>query len=342
MDRRLLGNILITSFLALSGSGLFIYFIPFSKPVASLHTLFALIFLLGAVFHIANNKTPLSNYISGKGQKKFKKLQSMIILSIFILISAGILYNIPFFNSIYNWGNTFRNSQLGKSEQTLNYETINLNGLTGQHDISIELKKGSTFQYPLFAIWLEDSIGNYIKTLYISRVIASSTFDYGEKVNNEWKPAVVRRPEALPYWSHKRGIKASDGLYIPLNGAPDLDGVSGATPTGNFIVTSKSDLNALKYYKIFLEVNQSYDWNEHYSEGRFPDDEIYSGSGQVGQPSLIYATDLSAADLQQKTYKLLNLIGHGHHSGKDGKLYTDLKNITTAKKIVDRIILAVE
>ena len=305
MDRRLLGNILIISFLSLSGTGLFIYFVPFSKPAASLHTLFALIFLLGAVFHMVNNRTPLTNYITGKRQKTLKKLQSGAILTAFILISIGVLYNLPFFNSIYNWGNAIRNSQLGKTEQTLDYETIILPNASGEHKITIELKKGDAFQYLLFAVWLEDTSGNYIKTLYISRVIASSTFDYGKKVNDKWTPAVVRRPEALPYWSHKRGIKAADGLYIPLGPAPDLDGVSGATPTNNFIITSKGDLHAGQHYRIFLEVNQSYDWNEYYSKDRFAEDEIYSGSGQVGQPSLIYSAEISAHDLRQKTYKFL-------------------------------------
>jgi hypothetical protein len=51
----------------------------------------------------------------------------------------------------------------------------------------------------LFTVWVEDSIGNYIETLYISKVISSSTFDYGTKIGKKWAAAIKRRPEAVPY-----------------------------------------------------------------------------------------------------------------------------------------------
>ena len=255
-----------------------------------------------------------------------------------LLVSAGLYFDLPGLNSLYKWGNQFRNEQLGKKEQTFDYQMITLDKTIGKQQISIELKKGKAFQYPLFAIWAEDSTGNYTKTLYISRVISSSTFDYGKKTDGKWESAIVRRPESLPYWSHKRGIKAKDGLYMPLGKSPDLDGVSGATPTSNFILNLKSKISNLRNYRIFLEVNQSYDWNEYYSKNRFPNDSIYSGSGQVGQPSLIYSATVTPGN----THYIMKLAGHGHHSGKDGKLYPDLSKVTTAKNIAERVILTIK
>lgn len=342
MTRRLLGNVLIAVLLILSISGVLMYFTPFTKNIASLHTFFALLFILAMVFHIMNNKLPLSNYITGKRQSKLKKFQSPLVFLIILLITLGLYFNAPILNQLYAFGNQIRNKQIGKTEETFDYQIIELEKAVGNYKISVELKKGKAFQYPLFAIWAEDSIGNYIETLYISRVISSSTFDYGKKVNDNWESAVIRRPEALPYWSHKRGIHASDGLFIPLNGAPDLDAVSGATATDNFIVKSKSDFNNLNNYRILLEVNQSYDWNEYYTQDKFPNDKIYSGSGQVGQPSLVYATEIKNTKLKSTNHKIMNLIGHGHHSGKDGKLYKDVSQITTAKNIAERIILTLE
>ncbi|PKV50295.1 uncharacterized protein DUF4405 [Aquimarina sp. MAR_2010_214] len=339
MNRRLLGNILIALLLILSGSGVLMYFTPFEKNVASLHTFFALVFILAMVFHIINNKLPLSNYIKGKRQPKLKKLQSPLVLLIVLIVSTGLYFDTPILNIIYNWGNQIRNEQIGKTEETFDYQIIELDKTIGNHEISIELKKGEGFQYPLFAVWAEDAKGNYIETLYISRVISSSTFDYGKKVGENWESSIVRRPEALPYWSHKRGIKASDGLYIPLNGAPDLDAVSGATPTSNFVMKSKTNFDTNSNYRILVEVNQSYDWNEYYTKDKFPEDKIYSGSGQVGQPSLVYSSEIKPTDFNDTTYKIMKLIGHGHHSGKNGKLYTNVSTITTAKTIADRIIL---
>lgn len=342
MNRRLLGNILIAVILILIISGAVMYFTPFKKNIASIHTFFALLFILAMVFHVINNKLPLSNYITGKRVSKSKKFQSPFIFLIILLITVGLYSNAPVLNQLYNFGNQIRNTQIGKTEETFDFQVIDLKKAVGNHNVIIELKKGEAFQYPLFAIWAEDSVGNYLETLYISRVISSSTFDYGKKVEGKWKSEVLRRPEALPYWSHKRGIKASDGLFTPLSGAPDLDGVSGATATSNFIVKSKSNFNNLNNYRILLEVNQSYDWNEYYTRDKFPSDEIYSGSGQVGQPSLIYAAEIKNTELKSTTHKIMDLIGHGHHSGEDGKLYRDLLQITTAKNIAKRIILTLE
>ena len=342
MNRRLLGNILIITFIILSITGILMYFMPFKKNVASLHTFFALLFIIAIILHIVNNKLPLTNYITGKRQKQLQKLQSPFVFTILILTTISIYFGNPFFNDLYNFGNDFRNNQIGKTETSFDYQIINLEKTIGYKNISIELKKGNAFQYPLFAVWAEDSLGNYIETLYISRVIASSTFDYGKKIENTWKSAIVRRPEALPYWSHKRGVKAPDGLYIPYGKSPDLDAVSGATPTSNFVLQSKSNFKNLSNYNIFLEVNQSYDWNDYYTKDKFPNDPIYSGNGQVGQPSLIYEANFSINTLNEKTHTIMQLIGHGHHSGKNGLLYVNLENISTAKHIVDRLIVSIE
>ncbi len=342
MDRRLLGNILIIVVLILSGSGIFIYFKPFEKNIASLHTFFALLFVIAMVFHIINNKLPLKNYITGKRQKKLKKWQAPLIFSAILLMAFGLYLETPILSAIYSIGNEMRSKQMGKTEETYDYQVIEMDKTLGKHKLSVELKKGKAFKYPLFAIWLEDSIGNYLETLYVSRVMSSSTFDYGKKVEGKWEPALVRRPEALPYWSHKRGKVATDGLFVPLNGAPDLDAVSGATPTGSFVMKSKIDLDENRKYKILVELNQSYDWNGYYAKDSYPNDEIYSGSGQVGQPSLIYAVEIEKGDDETVTHEIMDLIGHGHHSGKNGKLYTDVSNITSAKNIADRIILTLE
>ena len=40
----------------------------------------------------------------------------------------------------------------------------------------------------------------------------------------------------LPYWSHKRGVIASDGLYMPEPENPVPDAYSGATPVKGFVL----------------------------------------------------------------------------------------------------------
>ena len=120
MNRRLLGNILIVILLILIGSGLAMYFTPFSKSMASLHTFFALLFIAAMVFHIINNKTPLKSYISGKKQSRIKKLQSPFVFSLILVLAFGLYSDFPILNSLYNFGNGFRNER-----KCSNYKSIN-------------------------------------------------------------------------------------------------------------------------------------------------------------------------------------------------------------------------
>lgn len=341
MNRSLLGNLLILTFLVLAATGIVMYFVPFEKNIVAIHTWFALIFVLGIFMHIFNNKRPLKNYAIGKKGKLLTRLQSPFLMVLLSTLCIGAYMDNSWVHGLYEWGNALRNSKLGKQENTWKYQTIDLSGaLPGTSTITVEVKKGESFQYPLFAIWMEDSIGKYVETLYVSRVIASGVYDYGIKTNGIWKPSSKRRPEALPYWSHKRNIRAADGYYVPLGASPDLDGVSGATPTDNFMVDLSGKQAYSGAFRIYLEVNQSYDWNSFYSKDRYPQDEIYSGSGQVGQPALIYRTSLLDSNIPG--YHLMELVGHGHPSGRNGKLFEDLSAITTARHIVDRVIVKIK
>jgi len=38
----------------------------------------------------------------------------------------------------------------------------------------------------------------------------------------------------------------------------------------------------------------------------------------------------------------MTLIGRGHHSGKNGKLYKNMDDFTTALELIDRIIMEVK
>ncbi|MCB2197184.1 MAG: DUF2271 domain-containing protein [Bacteroidetes bacterium] len=201
----------------------------------------------------------------------------------------------------------------------------------------IEFQKGPEFYYPIMAFWIEDENGNYIQTLYVSQSIAKGVFNYGQVKDNRWIKDSKRRPAALPYWAHKRGIKAKDGLYIPTPDTPIADAYTGPTPQDNFILKTKADEKLPKKFKILMEINQSWDWNEYWTNDRFPDDEDYKTSSQ---PALVYSVDVDL-DSKKQSY-VLQLIGHSHYSGKDGKLYTDLSTITTAKEIVDKILINIK
>jgi hypothetical protein len=230
----------------------------------------------------------------------------------------------------------YRCSGTKKLTESSNVDTIYTN-VNGQ-GISIEVKflKGESHNHPLMAIWLEDNDGRYIETIYVAESIGKGIFAHGDKSNGEWQAGPVRRPAALPYWGHKRGIKAEDGLYIPTPEDPMPDAVTGPTPAGDFILYGKSSVTAPGQFRILCEINQSWDWNEFWTNTKYPDDVDYKTSSQ---PAIVYEAKINP-DSGQGEYAMAP-IGHSHYSGRDGSLTNDLGTITTALTIAQSITIKI-
>lgn len=223
-------------------------------------------------------------------------------------------------------------SKKGKQPVHPLYDTLYTNTHAEGIELNIHFTKGMHHNYPLMVIWIEDTSGNYLQTLYVAESIGKGIFNYGQTKEGKWMPGEIRRPAALPYWSHKRGIKAEDGLYIPSTKNPMPDAISGETPLASFILKTKLSKPHPKRFNLLFEINQTWDWNEYWTNNKYPDDDEYKTSCQ---PALVYATqiDLSSNQLEY----LLKPIGHSHYSGKDGKLYSDLTTLTTALEIASEI-----
>lgn len=219
-----------------------------------------------------------------------------------------------------------------QAEEEYYYFTLNENSKGPW--ITVEFKKGEAFYYPMMAVWLEELDGKYIQTLYVPNSVATSVFRYGEVVDGEWQSGIRRWPQTLPYWAHKRNIKASDGLYMPDPESPIPDAYSGATPTTSFVMTARADDTVDKPVKVMLEVNQNWDWNEYWTNDKFPGDEYYMRSCQ---PALVYEGIIDPAMPGREV--LMKPVGHSHPSGSTGELFEDLGTITTALNIADSIIV---
>lgn len=224
-----------------------------------------------------------------------------------------------------------------ESAGAANNEVIrtNVNG-TGM-SVEVEFRKGTSFNHPLIAIWVEDPDGKYIETLYVSQSIGKGVFAHGDKSTGEWQAGPVRRPAALPYWGHQRGVQAADGFYIPAPDSPMPDAVTGPTPSGDFTLQSRVPSTIPAEYKILLEINQSWDWNEYWTNSKYPGDDNYRTSSQ---PSLVYEA-IIIQDSPVKEY-LMKPVGHGHYSGLDGSLDKDLSTLTTALDIAKSIKVKID
>ena len=216
------------------------------------------------------------------------------------------------------------------------YDTLQTTPVSKGISVTIDFVKGPSHNHPLMAVWVEDVDSNYMTTLYVAESIGTSIFNYGTNRGGKWEPGEIRRPAALPYWGHKYGFKAGDGFYIPSVDHPVPDAITGATPKRNFIIHSIIPYSQDEQLRILFEINQSWDWNEYWTNDLYPDDEYYKTSSQ---PALIYEAiiDLNNKDGQYP----MQVIGHSHYSGKDGNLYTDLNTFTTALEIVGKITVTI-
>lgn len=199
-------------------------------------------------------------------------------------------------------------------------------------EVIFDFQKGKEHNHPSFVLWAEDMNGQYIQTLFITESLGNGVFGHGDPSSGKWMPGEIIRPAAIPYWAHKRGIEGEDGLFMPSKNNPIPDTYTGATPSGDFEVTTRFDESPPKQFRILFEINQTWDWNEYWTNNKYPDDDEYKTSCQ---PALVYSTDIDMNNLRE-TYEM-RVIGHSHYSGKTGELFTDLSTITTALDIAKEI-----
>jgi len=198
--------------------------------------------------------------------------------------------------------------------------------------LEIQMVKGEGHNHPLMAVWVETPDGQFVQTLYVAESIGKGVFQHGDASRGFWQPGEIQRPAALPYWSHKRGIKNENGLYLPTPANPVPDAYTGPTPPRSFILTTRLDEPGLTRFNVLFEINQTWDWNEYWTNNKFPEDEEYKTSCQ---PALVYSVSI---DLQHpEDLYSMKIIGRSHYSGADGKLYTDLETMTTAMHIASEI-----
>jgi hypothetical protein len=219
------------------------------------------------------------------------------------------------------------------------FETITSNKSAGGTEMTITFYKGPAHNYPTFSFWVEDLEGNYIETLFVTRYLASGIYGHGSLGEGRWdnKPGEAKRPATLPYWLHKRGVKADGETYLPTPEQPIADAISGATPQNNFILKTSTKQQLPAKFRLMMEINQPWDWNEFWHNNLYPNDPDYKTSCQ---PALVYAVmvDQNKPDANYH----LNPIGHSHFAGRDGNLYTDLTTFTSAKQIAHKVTVSIK
>lgn len=205
---------------------------------------------------------------------------------------------------------------------------LNNNGTT----LLLTFDEGKNYNHPLFAIWLADETGKYIQTLYVSESVGKGTYLHSTRNKGMWQPGEIQRPATLPYWIHQRNELNENGGLLPTPRKPVADAYTGATIKNSFRLRLTTDRVLTGRYKVYFEINQSWDWNDFWYNDKYPDDKEYKTSSQ---PAVVYCADI---DTQTPAAVVkFTPIGHSHYAGADGSLTTDLSTLTTALQIAGQI-----
>lgn len=216
-----------------------------------------------------------------------------------------------------------------KPEKEIIETNINGKGYT----IELDFIAGKGHNNPSFAIWIETMDEEFVQEIFVTRSVSTGIYRYGDASSGKWEAGEKMYKATLPYFFHKRTVNAE----IPTPDKPIIDAYTGATPKKDFLLKSKTNLKTNVKFRIVMEINQAWDFNNYWNNAKYPDEKEYKNSCQ---PSLVYAVTIDPENLMEEY--TMNPIGYGHYAGKDGKLYTDLSTFTTALKIADKIKVIVK
>ena len=186
---------------------------------------------------------------------------------------------------------------------------------------------------PQIAIWLEDTQGKYLSTVYVSHKIATQSWQAsgGNHRHRHRYISDVMRKQSYP--------ESGTGIQ-PTKKEPLIDGISGATPHKSFEI-KLSPTTTLKKFIVKIEINHSTDFNEYFPKSAKEGEANYSGGKEgSGQPAIIYAANVNLSS-GEKSFEA-NLIGHSSPDGSSGGINEDTSRLTTALHIVKRINVTIQ
>ncbi|SHG61301.1 hypothetical protein SAMN05443144_1392 [Fodinibius roseus] len=343
---------LVPFFLTLAVTGLMRFLLPFSLVTTRVHIMsgFAVLILIG--LHLVSRTSYFKSILlsPGKGNERgyrnhLSQKTLLSILGLWIFLLAVSLWGLPPAAQIIDASYESRHrATIFRSDPQTVYkpvkEGMHLKRVTDT-DASLLIQLDWSASYidsygqnnnpfsnsrPQMAIWAESDTGTLIETLFLSEKSAfSETF--------EWAGYPHRRVDILPIWRNR--FTLTTGI-APDGGQATF--FSGATPEHSFSVHNYLKTNSKPFY-LYVELNAPNDSNNYFNSDYVPDQPGYTKPG-IGQPSVLYGAYIEPT--KEKQYLLLDLVGHGGGNSSDGNIHYDLGPITTAKKLIEKILVRVE
>lgn len=342
---------LVFFFVTLVVTGLLRFFFPFSLVTTRVHIVFGFGVLVLVGLHLASRtkyflRVAQTAFAEEGGRRTVVSQKSlMAVVGLWIVLVGTALWNYPPVTQLIDLSYESRHrATIFRPDDRTVYKPVN-EGLRVKRatesdaELLVKVDWGSIYPVsdrrgpppfsgarPQVAIWTEGETGSLIETLYLSEKAA-----FNESFR--WAGHSLDRVDVLPIWRHRYTLKT--GV------APDGDQVaySGATPEHSFSVHSYLRTDSKPFY-LYVEVNVPSDSNSFYHPRHKPDHAGYVKPG-IGQPSILYGAYIEPT--KEKQYALLDLVGHGgSSSSRDGNIHYDTQHLSTAKKLVEKILIRVQ
>jgi hypothetical protein len=221
------------AFLSLSITGILLYIKQKAHATEITHTVFGLIFVGFAIFHIVNNWSSITGYSKEKKSGKFQK-EFIIAASIFGLVLIGTVTEI--LEPVAEAGRVFAGKRPPRPEK-LSFEEIKTNQDLKGTSLRVLIEKNKETELPIVAIWLEDADHKFVENLFAPAKVAMMPKDEEEAREGHFD-MVDFKPESLPTWQAKAGVKNS--LF------------ERETPHENFVINTKT--LAKDSFYVMLEI----------------------------------------------------------------------------------------
>lgn len=164
-NKNLISLIVAGAFFFLSISGILMWLKQKSHEIEMTHTIFGLLFLSIAVFHIVNNWGSLKAYSKDKTTGSIKKellYSSILVLTILVLAYTEVL------EPIAEFGRRFAKPQGPKPPAAISFkEATTLDSISGQ-SVTLILQKTDEAMNGQLTVEIADTSGNILSTLYTS------------------------------------------------------------------------------------------------------------------------------------------------------------------------------
>ncbi len=297
---------MLLNFIALVVTGVMRFTQPFSIAVTRVHMLCGFAITLLVAFHIIGRLRQMKSMVKSRNGSHYPSLIISLVLTGLYWSAAWFAW--PGAKEVVNLSYEARhkNEIFRERENVLggitdsSVHTFKLSTENSSLDVTLDWTELGVNSEKSIAIWVETKSGSMIETFYVSENLRFSD-------DSRWEGAEAKRGEVLPIWRNRYtaicGI-GPDGVY---------DAISG--PTKNHKFDLSNNLTNREAFVVYVEINAAND----------------------NEPSVLYVAMIDPES--NNPYTLLSLLGTGEGAFKSGSINYELGNLTTAKQLVEKILV---